>query len=85
MNLSVSVREFSDLPGQIEDAIHFLSENASELTRLRNFAAVENIELDFPVEDRDTAVQRDFFPAALLSLMGDLQIGMVISRYPRPS
>ena len=24
MNLSVSVREFSDLPGQIEDAIRFL-------------------------------------------------------------
>jgi hypothetical protein len=85
MDVSVSVREFSDLSGQIEDAVHFLSENTIELTRLRDFAGVERLELDFPVEDRDAAVQRDFFPAALLSLMGGLQIGMVVSRYPPSS
>jgi hypothetical protein len=37
MNLSVSEREFSDLPGQIEDAVRFLKQNAKELGRLRDF------------------------------------------------
>jgi len=82
MNVSVSVREFSDLPRQIEDAVRFLSNNSDELKRLRNFPGVERLELDFPVEDRDVAVQSDLFPARLLLLMGDLRIGLTVSHYP---
>ena len=85
MNLSVSEREFSDLPGQIEDAVRFLKQNAKELERLRDFQGVERIALDFPVQDRDVAVQRDTFPPELMSLMGTLRISLAISRYPPPS
>src|SRR5579864_2431894 len=53
MNIGVSTREFSDLSGQIEDAIQFLSKNNKELRRLHDLSGVESIELDFPVEDRD--------------------------------
>ena len=85
MNVSVSEREFSDLSGQINDAIQFLAEHANELARLGNYPGVQRIDLDFPIVDRDVAFQSDSFPAALLSQMGELQIGLVISRYPPTS
>lgn len=84
MNLSVSTREFSDLTGQIEDAIAFLSNNDKELRRLRGFPGVEGLLLDFPVEDRDVAAQCDTFPAQLLLILGNLNIDLAISRYPAP-
>jgi hypothetical protein len=82
MNVGVSEREFSDLKGQIEDAVGFLSENGEELKRLRDFPGVESISVDFPVEDRDVAIQCDAFPPSLLSLLGGLSIELMISRYP---
>ena len=85
MSVSVSTREFSDLAGQVEDAILFLTENDRELKRLRDFPGLERMDLDFPVEDRDIVYQRDAFPHQLLSLLGNLRIGLVISRYPAPS
>jgi hypothetical protein len=85
MNVSVSLREFSELRGQIEDAVAFLAGNDRELKRLRNFPGVERMDLDFPIEDRDMVFQRDAFPAYLLSLLGELGIGLIISRYPAHS
>jgi hypothetical protein len=68
MNLSVSTREFLDLKGQIEDAVRFLSGNEEELKRLRGFPGVEQVELDFPIEEREVVFQSDAFPPHLLSL-----------------
>jgi hypothetical protein len=85
MNLSVSTREFSDLKGQIEDAVRFLSDNKEELERLRRFPGLEQMELDFPIEQRDVMFQSDAFPHHLLWLLGSLCIGLVVSRYPAHS
>lgn len=85
MSVSVSTREISDLSGQIEDAIAFLSENDQELRRLLEFPGLERMDLDFPVEDRDIVYQRDTFPHQLLQLLGSLRIGLVISRHPVPA
>ena len=82
MNISVSTCEFSDLRGQIDDAIQFLSDNDQGLQCLRDFPGFEEMELDFPIEERDVAVQSDAFPPQLLSLLGALRIGLVVSRYP---
>ena len=82
MNISVSTREFSDLKGQIEDAVGFLSENGEELKRLRDSPGLERMDLDFPIEVRDVVFQSDAFPPPLLSLLGGLRIGLIISRYP---
>ncbi len=84
MNVSVSTREFSDLRGQIEDAVKFLQENEREVKRLRDFAGLDRMDMDFPVEDRDMVFQADAFPPQLLSLLGNLNIGLVISRHPVP-
>jgi hypothetical protein len=82
MKVSVSGRESSDLRGQVKDAVEFLKDNNKELKRLRDFPGVERIDLDFQVEDRDVVFQSDAFPPDLLSLLGELRIGLVISRSP---
>jgi hypothetical protein len=82
VNVSVSTREFSDLRGQIDDAVDFLRDNDQELKRLRDFPGLERMDLDFPVEDRDVVFQSDAFPPDLLSLLGALRIGLVVSRHP---
>lgn len=83
MNISVSNREFSDINGQIEDAIRFLVENRQELQRLRSFAGLDTLTMDFPIEERDAAFQSDAFPARLLLLLSGLDIGLAVSRYPK--
>ncbi len=85
MNVSVSSREFSDLNGLVDDAAGFLRENDHELRRLRDFPGLERMDLEFPVEDRDLVFQRDAFPHQLLSLLGELRIGLIVSRYPAHS
>jgi len=85
MHISVSVREFSDLTGQIEDAVSFLQTYGGELLRLRDFPGTEGAVLDFPVDDRDVACQTDTFPSELLMLLGNLRIMLAISRYPIPT
>ncbi len=82
MKISVTMREFSDLRSQVEDAVRFLKDNQQELRRLRDFPGLEWIVMEFPVEDRDMVFQSDAFPPDLLALMGNLNIGLVISRYP---
>jgi len=82
MNVSVSTREFADLKSQVGDAVGFLSKNDDELKRLRDFPGLERTDLDFPIEARDVVFQSDAFPAPLLSLMGGLRIGLIVSRYP---
>lgn len=84
MHISVSEREFSDLSGQIRDAVSFLQTYHGELLRLKDFPGNEGAALDFPVEDRDVAVQCDSFPPELLVLLGNLRIMLAISRYPTP-
>jgi hypothetical protein len=82
MKVSVSARESSDLRGQVKDAVGFLIDNNQELRRLRDCPGVERIDLDFQVEDREMVFQSDAFPPDLLSLLGELRIGLVISRSP---
>jgi hypothetical protein len=82
MNISVSTREFSDLKGQIEDAVRFLSKHEEELKRLRDSHGLDRMDLDFPIEEREAMVQSDSFPSDLLSLLGDSGIALVVSRYP---
>ena len=78
-----SEADFDNIKKQIKDAIAFLQRNAEELKRLKNYPEVEEPVLDFGIEDRDVAVQCDYFPAQLLFLAGNLGIGLEISRYPQ--
>ena len=85
-NADVSVKEWSDLPGQIQDAKAFVAANEAELRRLRSFAGVEVVALDFPIYLRigtnDIVVQSDRLPADLLLAAGSLGIDIEVTVYP---
>ena len=85
----VSVKEWNDLPGEIEDAKAFLAEHGTELLRLRSFPGVGGLELDFPVHLRigtnQIVVQSDRLPADLLLAAGRVGVDIVITIYPPPN
>jgi hypothetical protein len=86
--VAVSERSRDDLPGQIEEAIEFLSRNHSELERLGRSPGIEEVRLDFPyhlrVDGENILAQFDYLPPRLLLLAGTLGIGIELSLYPGP-
>lgn len=83
VNVGVSNAEFSDLSGQVADAIAFLRDHAEELRTARLFDGVEHLVFDFAIEERDVFAQSDVFPAPLLALLGNLGIDLEVTRYPQ--
>jgi hypothetical protein len=79
---AASDADFSNLQGQIADAVRFLEKNRSELARLVGFPEVERVSLDFGIEEREMAAQSERFPANLLSVLGSLGIGLMFTWYP---
>ena len=77
-----SEADFSNLEIQIADAIHFLEHNQGELTRLVSFPGVENLSLDFGIEERDVAAQSEHFPPNFLRIVGNLGIWLEFTLYP---
>ncbi len=81
--LTASEAEFDNIGQQIEDVIAFLHQHEANLALLATFPGVDERLLDLGIEDRDVAHQADYFPAELLRLAGNLNINLIISRYPR--
>jgi hypothetical protein len=89
-NAEVSDRDFDDQEGQIDDALHFVKLHRSELEVLRSLTGVES-DLDFAVETRDgkivdgdeIVVWSIHFPTELLKTLGELEIGIEATIYPR--
>jgi len=82
MNVAVSECDLSDVTGQINDAMSFLQNYKDELRRLRNYPGLQRLALDFPIAYRDAMIESDTFPVVLISLMAELEIELVVSRYP---
>jgi hypothetical protein len=82
-SMVASQADMSNLKQQVEDAIAFLKANQGELEQLQNFLGVERMCLDFGIEDRDVAVQCDYFPPELLRVAGNLNVGIEVTRYPQ--
>jgi hypothetical protein len=80
----VSEKDGADLPGQIADAIFFLSSNAEALRSLINeFGCTAS--LDFGVWRKDALSQSVSFPASLVATAGRLGIGVDVSLYETES
>ena len=83
LNINVSDADFSDLAGQISEAILFLKKYKSALKILCQYEGVEDVRLDFGVEQREEAIiQYEYFPPELITLAGRLRMGIEISFYP---
>jgi hypothetical protein len=85
VHLDVSEAGFSDLPGQIEDAIVLLAANADALSAAVQFPGVERATLDFAVEAKDVAIDSKYLPPDLMKRAGALGIGIELSIYPQDS
>jgi hypothetical protein len=84
--VDVSRGSWSNLVGQVNDAIAFLKQHGTAIAGLRSAPGVEDLRLDFPVDlriDRETVMaQFDYFPPEMVSLAGALGLGIEISIYP---
>jgi hypothetical protein len=82
----VSRKEWTDLPGQIEDALWFLEHFRDELRAIVATAGVECVELDFPfsvrASEQSPLAQSVFLPPNLLALAGELSVAIEVSVYP---
>jgi hypothetical protein len=83
---NVSGKDWNDMPGQVSDAIRFLRRHRKALKRLQSGFRVLHATLDFPyflrIGKNDVVIQSDFLPAALISLAGELGIGIEMTLYP---
>ena len=81
-----SVKEWDDFPGQVADAIKFLRRHRAALQKLRDEFDGLEIQLDFPyflrIGTKNICVQWDSLPPALISLAGELGVGIMMSLYP---
>ena len=80
----VSEKDGADLPGQIADAIFFLSTNAEALRALiEDFGCTAS--LGFGVWRQGALSQSVSFPASLIATAGALRIGIDVSLYVKES
>ncbi len=80
--MCASEADFQEVDQQIKDATAFLKQQEAALTLLAQYPGVEDVILDFGIEDRPNVAQADGFPPELLRLLGQFNIHLVISRYP---
>lgn len=83
-HFSVSECNFDDFPGQLRDALAFLSVNAPDITLLLHPAEATGV-LDFAVEFRNEGFEFRAFPPALVRQAGAMGLGMELSLYPAKS
>lgn len=80
----VSKCEWSDFPGQVEEAIRFLKAHSEQLRSLTLNHKIDDIRLDFPIANRlseSVFCQCDFLPPELVSLCAQNCIGIELSHY----
>jgi len=80
-HFSVSQCDFDDFPGQLRDALAFLSTNEADVTLLMDSAEAAGI-LDFAVEFRHEGFQFRTFPPTLVRQAGAVGLGLELSLYP---
>ena len=86
ISFDVSECEWDDFPGQVEDAIVFLSLHASSIRELVESHNVSDAFLDFPILSRldgNIVNQIDRLPRELISLCARANIGIEMSQYSR--
>ena len=78
VDVSKAGKEFAE---NIADAIGFLEEHEKELERLRAFAGISDIRLDFGVFLQEAVARFYYLPPELVSRAGELGIGIELSCY----
>ena len=78
--LTISQDEGEDLQFQFKEALRFLNVNESELKRCRQFGA-EDLRMVFTYPVMDIFEHSEFLPPKLVSLIGQLQMGIELTSF----
>lgn len=70
------------LRDQVDDATRFIVLFEQELRALAGTPGVDDIRLDFPIEQRDVFAQAEYFPPTLVQAAGRVPLGLEITLYP---
>ena len=81
--ITVEVSSEDDFPAQVREAIIFLETNRTELLRLKQFAGLKNLSLDFGVGGKDSFLQSYFFPLEIIHLASEFELELEVSVYAR--
>lgn len=79
--ITVDVSSEDDFSAQVEDAIVFLETNRAEMLRLKQFAGLEELSLDFGVNGKDSFLQSYLFPFKLIHLASEFVLELEVSIY----
>ena len=79
--ITVDVSSEDEFSAQVRDAIVFLETNRIELLRLKQFAGLEEISLDFGVNRKDKFLQSYLFPLELIHLASEFALELELSIY----
>jgi hypothetical protein len=82
VHVEVSDADIGEFSLQAEEAADFIQAEFEHVRRLCGWPGVESVTLDFGIERRDVAVQRDMLPPELVRLAGLLGLGIAMSQYP---
>ena len=86
ISFDVSDKDWSDLEGQIEDTILFLTKHYDELEQLIKTHNISTAYLDIPIYSRlygEIVNQNDHLPKELIILAGRLSLGIEMAIYTK--
>ena len=79
--ITVDVSSEDEFSAQVRDAIAFLENNRAELLRLKQFAGLEALSLDFGVNGKDNFLQSYLFPLEMIHLANEFALELELSIY----
>ena len=79
--ITVDVSSEDEFSAQVRDAVTFLETNRAELLRLKQIAGLEEMSLDFGVNERNSFLQSYFFPLKIIHLASEFELELEVSIY----
>jgi len=78
----LSEADFNEFELQKEDVIKYLVKNEDKMKAIQQLNGLDDVYLDFGIEQIDFAVQSDYLPPELIQLAGKLGLGIRMSQFP---
>jgi len=77
----LSEADFNEFELQKEDVIKYLIKNEDKMKAIQQLSGVDDLYLDFGIEQRDVAIQSDYLPPELIQLAGKFGLGIRMSQF----
>ena len=77
----LSEADFNEFEQQKEDVIKYLIQNEDKMKAIQQLSGLDDVYLDFGIEQRDVAIQSDYLPSELIQLAGKFGLGIRMSQF----